>query len=101
MTEVMLKRSNIKNKKYTAIIYVGNKKVKTVHFGDKRYSDYTMHKNDARKQNYLSRHKSNEKWRNIKTAGFWSRWLLWNKKTIRSSMADIHRQFDVKFISKK
>jgi hypothetical protein len=33
----------------------------------------------------------NENWSKsrIETAGFWSRWLLWNKSTIKESYKDI------------
>ena len=44
--------SNRKNKKYA--IYDPNIK-KLVHFGQMGYMDYTMHKDDKRRQNYLSR----------------------------------------------
>ena len=44
--------SNRKNKKY-AIYDKINKKL--VHFGQMGYMDYTMHKDDKRRQNYLSR----------------------------------------------
>ena len=39
------KTINKQNKKYIAVI--NNKK--TIHFGDDRYSDYTMHKDPAKK----------------------------------------------------
>ena len=44
--------SNRKNKKYA--IYDPNIK-KLVHFGQMGYMDYTMHKDDKRRQNYLIR----------------------------------------------
>ena len=64
------------NKKFDAII--GNK---TVSFGAAGYSDMTQHKNPDRKSNYIRRHEKNENWSKdgIKTAGFYSRWVLWNK----------------------
>jgi hypothetical protein len=43
---IEIKTSNKPNKKYMAVI--NNKK--TIHFGDDRYSDYTMHKDPARKK---------------------------------------------------
>ena len=48
-------------------------------------SDFTHHKDEQRKQRYIHRHKNNEHWlkSGIDTAGFWSRWLLWNKPTIK------------------
>ena len=44
--------SNRKNKKYA--IYDPNNK-KMIHFGHLDYEDYTMHKNDIRRDNYLAR----------------------------------------------
>lgn len=68
----------------------------TIHFGDNRYEDYTMHKDESRKKAYLLRHYKNELWANPSTAGFWSRWLLWNKKSIKSSIKDIENRFNIK-----
>ena len=74
-----LHRSSRKDKKY--MIKYNNK---TIHFGSKGMSDYTIHRDDARRIRYLIRHKKNEKWTKsgILTAGFWSRWLLWEKTSI-------------------
>jgi hypothetical protein len=75
---------------------------KTVHFGAKGYEDFTMHKDTERRERYVNRHQAREKWGKdgIATAGFWSRWLLWNKPTIAASIKDIESRFDVK-ISRK
>lgn len=69
-----------------------------VHFGAEGYDDYTTHKDNDRKERYLARHKSREDWAKsgIKTAGFWSRWLLWNKPTIQGSIKDIEDRFKIK-----
>lgn len=71
---------------------------KTIHFGAAGMSDYTKHKDASRKQRYITRHKKKEKWTKagIKTAGFWSRWLLWNKPTITESKRNISSRFGVK-----
>ena len=60
-------------------------------------SDSTKHKDEARKQRYINRHKNNEIWSKsgVDTAGFWSRWLLWNKPTIKESYTDIKRRFNI------
>ena len=55
---------------------------KKIYFGAKGYSDYTIHKNDERKTRYLARHSANENWRDKYSKGFWSRWILWNKKIL-------------------
>ena len=92
MADIILKPSTRKDKKFMVII--DNKKV---HFGAKGMSDYTIHKDPKRKERYIARHRKNENWTDPTTAGFWSRWLLWNKPTLRGSKIDISRRFNIKF----
>jgi hypothetical protein len=75
-----------------------NNRKKTIHFGANGMSDFTLHKDIARKENYISRHKKRENWTKsgIETAGFWSLNLLWNKPTISQSIKDIQSKFNVK-----
>ena len=94
---ITLYPSSRKNKKWA--VRIGDKC--TVHFGDSRYEDYTMHRDDQRKSNYLARHKSRENWRDKCTAGFWSRWLLWNKKSIAASIRHIQTKFGVTITKKR
>ena len=77
--------------KYYIITNTGKK----LYFGAKGYSDFTIHKDPARKQRYIDRHKDRENWSKsgIDTAGFWSRWLLWNKPTMEASYNDIKKLF--------
>ena len=84
-------KSDETNKKYY-IITSNNKKV---YFGQANASDMTQHKDEERKQRYINRHKANENWTKsgIDTAGFWSRWLLWNKPTINESYQYIISKF--------
>ena len=67
----------------------------TVHFGAKGYQDYTQHGDEKRKASYLARHKKNEDWtlQGVETAGFWARWIPWNKTSIAQSIADLNRRF--------
>jgi len=97
MTTIYLCKSNKAGKKY--MVRIDNK---TVHFGADGYSDYTIHKDPERKERYITRHKNRENWSKsgIKTAGFWSRWLLWGEPTLTSSIKEIERRFNVK-ISRK
>ena len=75
---------------------------KTVHFGGYGYNDYTTYSKalgkkeaDSKKKNYLLRHKKNEDWSNLLTAGFWSRWILWNKPTIEQSIEDLSKKLNI------
>lgn len=82
-------KSDKSNKKYFIITSKGKK----IYFGQASASDFTIHKNEARKNLYINRHKKNENWNDKDTAGFWSRWLLWHKPTIEASYQDIKKRF--------
>jgi hypothetical protein len=45
-----------------------------------------------RKTRYFETPKG-ENWNDPYTAGFWSRWVLWNKPTITESIKDIQKRF--------
>ena len=66
---------------------------RTVHFGRKGYSDYTLHKDKARMKRYVIRHRRRENWGRSGqyTAGFWSRWLLWSRPSLRGAIARTQR----------
>ncbi len=68
---------------------------KTVHFGQKGASDYTLHKDAARKDAYIARHASTENWTRsgMLTPGFLSKHLLWNKPTLAASIADLNKRY--------
>ena len=76
---------------------------KIVQFGSAGYSDYTKHKDTERKQRYINRHKNNEVWNKegIKTAGFYSKNVLWNKPSLKGSIDDLNKKCsNIKFILK-
>ena len=75
--------------------YILTESDKKVYFGAAGYSDFTKHKDEERKNRYINRHKNNENWTKsgIDTAGFWSRYLLWNMPTIKASYEDIKKRF--------
>ena len=87
---VAILKSSRTGKKYMA--KVGDK---TVHFGATGYQDFTTSKDEKRKASYLARHKTNEDWTlgGVETAGWWARWLLWNKPSLSASIADVNRRF--------
>ena len=90
-----LRKANDGIHKYYAIIELDDGRTKTVRFGAAGMSDFTKHRSETRKQLYLDRHRANENWDDITTAGAWSRWLLWNKPTISESLADLKKRFDL------
>ncbi len=79
--------------KYKYYVIIDNNK--KVYFGAAGYSDFTIHKDEDRKNRYILRHKKNENWTRsgINTKGWWSRWLLWNKPTIKESYNYIKQNF--------
>jgi hypothetical protein len=85
------------NSRYTATFnYTSFNKNKKVSFGDRRYDNYTIHKDDERKRLYLLRHAGgNEEWNNPMTKGSLSRWILWNKKTLNESIDDFKKRFKI------
>ncbi len=94
--KVVIKKSTNKDKKYMAIFYDGEKKIKTTHFGSSGYTDYIKSGGDEKKKKaYLDRHRANENWNDYKSAGSLSRWILWNKKTLSASIADYRNRFNL------
>ena len=92
MVEVVIKKSKNPKKKYDAIID-GNK---TVSFGAKGYSDFTKHKDEERKKNYIARHgakASNQDWKDYTKPSMWAKNILWNKPTIEASVKDTNKKF--------
>jgi hypothetical protein len=98
MNVIYLAKSDRSGKKYMVDV-----DGKVVHFGADGYEDYTKHKDPERKNRYITRHKANENWNKsgIKTAGFWSRWLLWGEPTLSASIKAIENKFNVKIVRKR
>jgi hypothetical protein len=99
--EVIIKLSDRPDKRYMAVFYDKNKKVKTTHFGYaiteggiKKYgSTYIDHKSDPLKEAYIARHKPNEDFADYMSAGSLSRYILWEKKSLREAIADYKKRF--------
>lgn len=79
-----------------------------VHFGSAFYKNYTEHRNEGRKRNYISRFdylRKRGNWehdlKNLNKASYWSRWLTWNLPTLKSSIKFIEDKFggNIKIIS--
>ena len=94
---VEIKKSTNLMKKYMAIFYdEDDKKVKTTHFGANGMSDYTQHKDPERKQRYIDRHSHRENFNDYMSAGALSRWILWNKTSLKASITDYKNKFNLK-----
>ena len=85
------------DKKLMAVfINMNTEKTKTVYFGSAGFDDFTTTKDKEKKIRYLARHRPREDWDNPITAGALSRWVLWNKPTIKASIADYKKRFGFK-----
>ena len=118
---VQLTPSVDRRKKYRVTFNDGD----YVDFGAKGYSNYTKHGDAARMRSYVRRHggqipsklektmdarriqtemlkvdsSATEDWSRsgVRTAGFWSRWLLWSKPTLEQAKRYITRRFGIRF----
>ena len=101
MKLISIKPSTNKVKKLMATFERDNGRQVTTHFGASGYMDYTKyHKQDPKlakekKASYLARHRENEDWNDVTSAGALSRWMLWNKTTIEASKADFKKRFNL------
>lgn len=92
--KLFIRKSKKAEKKYDLL---NEHKEYILSFGASGYEDYTIHKDPERKERYIKRHKKNERWgkSGIYTAGFWSRWITWNLPTLRASIQDVNRRFNI------
>lgn len=100
---MLLNKSKRTNKRY-----VVKDEKRTIHFGDDRYRNFIL-MNDRNskyyepnpserervKDNYRNRHKG-DNLENPFSAGALSYYLLWNKPTLRASIKDYERKFNIK-----
>lgn len=94
--KIELFESPNKNKKYRAIFYKNKTPFKFTDFGAKNMSDFTINKDEERKNRYLKRHQKNENWNDPYSAGSLSRYILWNKPTLKASFNDYKKKFGFK-----
>ena len=76
---------------------------RVVHFGAAGMSDYTKHQDPERKRRYLARHREREDWTRsgVETPGFYAKHVLWNKPSIKQSVADLNRRYrSIEFVLK-
>lgn len=79
--------------------YMVNYDDKNIFFGASGYSDFILSGGDEKKKKaYIARHKVNENWNDLSKKGTWSRFLLWNKKTLDESIKDMNKRFNINII---
>lgn len=87
------------NKKFVAEFEItkpnGKKTKRSTKFGAKGMSDYTKHKTEERRNNYIKRHKKDLRTNDPTRAGYLSMYILWNKKTFKASLADYKRRLNI------
>ena len=98
MISFEIKPGTAKNKKWMAIFYDdAGKKIKTSQFGDKRYQDYTQHRDKSRRDKYRTRHKTDLSTGDYMKPGFLSYYLLWGESTsLQSNINKYARRFKLK-----
>lgn len=87
-----LYRSTNRSKKYMVEF------INPIHFGAAGYTDFLISKDTQKKENYIARHR-HDNLNNPNYAGFYALHLLWNKPTLRASIADTNRRFRIKIIN--
>lgn len=93
--EFRLIKSPNPEKKWRAIFTDKAGKETHTDFGAAGMSDYTQHRDPLRKQRYLLRHRTRENWKDPKTAGALSRWILWNEPTLAGSIKSFKTRFSL------
>jgi len=92
--EVSIKPSNLKDKKYTAVYYDNDKKVKTIHFGAKGMNDYTLTGDKKARDSYRARHKAIYNKAQPMSASHLSYLILWGDSTdINKNIASYKKKY--------
>ena len=86
--EVVIQKSSKPSKKYQA-----TDGKRTTHFGATGYSDFTKNKDEQRKQNYIKRHRKNENWSDVMSAGFLARHVLWEESTVKGAVQKLNNRY--------
>ncbi len=94
MKLIKVESSNNKNKKFVATFSIGDDKTKRVHFGHSDYEDFTIHKDETRRDSYRKRHHTG-KTAAPDTPNSLSYWLLWNTTSLRENIKLFKRKFNL------
>jgi hypothetical protein len=93
---ITLNEANDKKHKWAVTLKnLKTNRYKTIKFGAYGMDDYTITKDDEQKERYIDRHKKNENWDDPSTAGFWSKHLSWNEKSIHKSLNNTLKKYNL------
>ena len=67
-------------------------KTKTVHSGQSGGSTFVDHQNERYKKAWIARHKVRGSFSDLQTASALAKGILWNKPSMKSSIADLNKQ---------
>ena len=97
-----LRKSLKPAKKYDAVFITDKDREKVISFGAAGYNDFILFNEkegakiaNTHKERYLNRHRKREHWDKPDTPGALSRYILWNKKTLKASLQDYKKRFNV------
>ena len=101
MKLISIKPSTNKDKKLMATFERDNGRQVTTHFGASGFKDFTIYsKQDPKvakqkKESYLARHRVNEDWNDVMSAGALARHILWSEPTIEQSIKKFKKKFNL------
>ena len=96
-----IKPSTNKDKKLMATFERDNGRQVTTHFGSKGMMDYTKYYPKdpklakQKKESYLARHRVNEDWNDVTSAGALAKHILWSEPTIEASIKKFKKRFNL------
>lgn len=91
---IKFKKLKSGNKKYE-ITFEKNGKKYIRKFGAAGMSDFTIHRDLERRERYISRHKKDLRTNDPMKPGYLSMYILWNKPSLKASLADYKRRLNV------
>ena len=92
--KVSIKPSNLKDKKYTAIYYDDNKKIKTIHFGLKGSTTYLDTGDDKLRSAYRARHQAIYNKSPAMSASRLSYEIIWgNSRDVNKNIASYKKKY--------
>jgi len=70
-----------------------NNKIKKIKFGAYGYSDFTINKDEERRQRYMARHKKRENWNDPFSKGALSYFILWTAPSLIGGLTNYLNYF--------